>query len=259
MSVHRPCVRENQGDGLGGRLGFGLGLRMAAFKHENPDLGMEDERWTTLSKWAQSAGMSWGGWKVGMAPTGIRGAIATRNIERGEVIVAAPKDATIFTQIGQKIPFPVSFMSEEAWDSLDERFWNTKMALRLLYEKRIGEQSTFRDYISVLPEAFTTTLFFKDQEIPELQVIPPAHPSLCTSERWLSWLHQTLCAECRCPHLPSKCVPVLFQWGPLMQTAIDDKLFYSWIYDKVVESMPKPFSQEEFFWALACAGSRTCE
>lgn len=42
-----------------------------------------------------------------------------------------------------------------------------------------------------------------------------------------------------------------------MQTAMDDKLFYSWIYDKVVESMPEPFSQKEFFWALACAGSRT--
>jgi hypothetical protein len=168
----RPRVKETVGARLGGGGGrLGLGLRMAAFKHENPDLGMDDERWTTLTKWAQKSGMSWGGWKVGVAPTGIRGAIATRDIERGEVIVAAPKHATIFTQIGQKIPFPESFMSEEAWDSLDERFWNTKMALRLLYEKRLGEESAFKDYISVLPDDFTTTLFFKEQEIPELQVM----------------------------------------------------------------------------------------
>ena len=174
LCAGRPRVKETVGARLGGEGGrLCLGLRMAAFKHENPDLGMDDERWTTLTKWAQKSGMSWGGWKVGVAPTGIRGAIATRDIERGEVIVAAPKHATIFTHIGQKIPFPESFMTEEAWDSLDERFWNTKMALRLLYEKRLGEESAFKNYISVLPDDFTTTLFFKEHEIPELQVINP--------------------------------------------------------------------------------------
>lgn len=45
-----------------------------------------------------------------------------------------------------------------------------QMALRLVYEKRLGASSKFADYISVLPDAFTTLLSFSESEIPELQV-----------------------------------------------------------------------------------------
>ena len=46
------------------------------------------------------------------------------------------------------------------------------MALRLVYEKRLGVDSKFAPYVSVLPEwdEFTTSLTFKDDELQELQV-----------------------------------------------------------------------------------------
>lgn len=176
----------------------------------------QDPKWSELASWATESGLKWQKWVVGEVAgiQGLRGAIATQNLKEDEVIVSAPPEATIMVRVNDPCPFPASFLSAEYWDEMSE-FWNMRMGLRLLFEKRKGDESTFAPYIKVLPEAFTTPMCWTDAEVQELQ------------------------------------------WEPLIEDINVERTYFAYEGKRLQKAMQDPPTQEELFWALSCAGTRS--
>ena len=127
----------------------------------------EGEGWAALEQWGKSKGMSWSSWKVGEI-NGIRGAVATCNIKEGDVLVRAPPQALLMVSPGETCPLPPEFIDAKYWDSMQD-YWNVRLALRLLYEVRLGADSQWKPYIDVMPASFSTPINWSDRELSELQ------------------------------------------------------------------------------------------
>lgn len=130
----------------------------------------EGAEWTALENWARSQGLSYSGWKVGEI-NGIRGAVATKSLQAGDVIVTAPKHSVLMVREGDSCPLPPDFINAQYWDEMVE-YWNIRMALRLLYEKSLGDASSWKAYLDVMPASFSTPLNWADAEVQELQFAP---------------------------------------------------------------------------------------
>ena len=130
----------------------------------------EGVAWTALESWARQSGLSYSGWKVGEI-NGIRGAVATKSLKAGDILVTAPKASVLMVRAGDQCPLPPDFINAQYWDEVAD-YWNIRMALRLLYEKRLGETSWWKAYLDVLPRSFSTPLNWAEEELEELQFAP---------------------------------------------------------------------------------------
>jgi hypothetical protein len=72
---------------------------------------------------------------------------------------------------GDSCPLPADFIDPLYWDEISE-YWNLRMALRLLYEKRLGKESSWKAYLDVMPTSFATPLNWSDEEVSQLQFAP---------------------------------------------------------------------------------------
>jgi hypothetical protein len=99
------------------------------------------------------------------------GAVATQDIEAGHVLVKAPLDSVLMVSEADSCPLPEDFIDPKYWDGISE-YWNLRMALRLLYEKRLGADSSWKAYLDVMPTSFTTPLNWSDEEVAQLQFLP---------------------------------------------------------------------------------------
>ena len=165
----------------------------------------EGKDWATLENWAKGNGMSWNSWKVGEV-NGIRGAVATRRIRAGEVIVRAPAEAVLLVGPGDECPLPPEFVEAKFWDEM-QNYWNVRMALRILYEKRLGTASAWKPYIDVMPASFSTPLNWSDRELAELQ-FPPLVDELRVERAYFA--HE---ADRLQKHMPDPVTQAEFFWA----------------------------------------------
>jgi hypothetical protein len=125
-------------------------------------------KYQQLASWAFARGIHFHRWQVGDVGGGLRGAIATKNIGEGCVLVSAPPAAVLSVQEADACPLPESFVQPEYWDRMAKK-WEIRMALLLLYEMRLGEESAWAPYIEILPKEFGLPLTFSEEELEELQ------------------------------------------------------------------------------------------
>lgn len=204
LSRGSPKRRENSGYARSRARQASLMLRAAL---------AEGVAWTALESWARQSGLSYSGWKVGEI-NGIRGAVATKSLKAGDILVTAPKRSVLMVRAGDQCPLPPDFIDAQYWDEVAD-YWNIRMALRLLYEKSLGENSSWKAYLDVMPRSFSTPLNWADKELEELQ------------------------------------------FAPLIQELSSESAYFKSQAQRMQRFLAQPIAQEEVFWALSCAGSRT--
>ena len=62
-----------------------------------------------------------------------------------------------------------TFISDELWAKAGDERWALRVALVLLYEKSLGRDSKFHEYIEQLPKSFENLGTWTEEEIRELQ------------------------------------------------------------------------------------------
>ena len=97
-----------------------------------------------------------------------RGVKATSDISAGDDLVRLPRRATMLVIEGQKNPHE-TFISDELWAKAGDERWALRVALVLLYEKSLGRDSKFHEYIEQLPKSFENLGTWTEEEIRELQ------------------------------------------------------------------------------------------
>jgi len=142
-------------------------LAMVAPGQQKVQVRSWEQSWLQLVDWAEKEKIKWSGFKVDDVG-GYRGAIATRSLKEEDVIVVSPRESTLLVQEHDECPFPPDFLDPQYWDEIHE-YWNLRMALRLIYEKRRGEESKWYQYIQILPTNFDVPLLFSQDELKELQ------------------------------------------------------------------------------------------
>lgn len=114
--------------------------------------------------WAQQAGIKF----ECTAPAtfgALRGVSATSGIQPGDDIMCLPRAAALTLGPKQKCPFP-DFVAADYWASAP---WFVKMGLKLLHERRLGQDSNLRLYIEHLPAAVDVPVLWSDDELQALQ------------------------------------------------------------------------------------------
>ena len=112
-------------------------------------------KWQQFAEWARARGILFEKWQVGDVGGGLRGAIATEDVKLGSVLVSAPPDAVLSVREADACPLPRSFIDPAYWNSMSKK-WEMRMALLLLYEKKLGTHSSWAPYLDVLPQSLAS-------------------------------------------------------------------------------------------------------
>ena len=124
-----------------------------------------------MSRWGESRGV-WCPWDV-VERGGDRTVVAREAHRGGDVICRVPKDlaweasADMPPKVGAGFVLPTYWMGADA--TSEKKGWYVKLALKLLYEKSLGEQSEWAAYLSLLPTHLDTLVHFGDAELEDLQ------------------------------------------------------------------------------------------
>lgn len=94
-----------------------------------------------------------------------RGMLATQDIECGEVCVSVPLRFLITTETALASELGDFFLKNKHSFQHPVQI----LVVFLLFEKSKGLKSFWHPYINILPTQFTTTLYFTEQELEELQ------------------------------------------------------------------------------------------
>lgn len=88
-----------------------LGRRSkAALALVDPSFTGDASRWETFEKWSNARGICFEHWQVGDVGNGLRGAVASRNVKEGSVLVSAPPDAVLSVREADACPLSRSFV-----------------------------------------------------------------------------------------------------------------------------------------------------
>ncbi|PHH73734.1 hypothetical protein CDD80_3612 [Ophiocordyceps camponoti-rufipedis] len=102
-----------------------------------------------------------------------RGIVATRDIPADSLLFSIPRKAILSvetSELRQRLP-ELFEPSEDDGDEDEEQglsSWSA-MILVLIYEHLLDQDSSWKPYLSILPETFDTPMFWTDDEITELQ------------------------------------------------------------------------------------------
>lgn len=97
-----------------------------------------------------------------------RGTVAKKNIKTDEPLVTLPRDSALVVLEGQENPH-AEFISDALWEAAGEAKWALRVALVLLREYALGEESAFSAYVKQLPEVFNLIGSYSDEEIRLMQ------------------------------------------------------------------------------------------
>ena len=97
-----------------------------------------------------------------------RGVKATADIRSEDDLVRLPRAACMLVIEGQENPHE-EYISNELWAKAGDERWALRVALVLLYEKSLGRQSKFYEYIEQLPKSFENLGTWTEGEVRELQ------------------------------------------------------------------------------------------
>ena len=159
-----------------------------------------DPTWQNFKEWAEARCMHFEKWHTGDIGDGVRGAVATEEVQEGDLLVSAPPESVLTVREADSCPLPQSFIDPDYWESMAQK-WEMRMALLLLYEKKLGSQSTWAPYIEALPKELGLPLTFSIEELHELQF--PALIEEVRAEREF-WHKQFLILQNAMPNPPSE-------------------------------------------------------
>lgn len=155
-----------------------------------------------FNEWCSSKGVQRAAWDIGYLDGGVeRGGFALKDIPENTILISVPLNASIVCAFESPCPYPPSFASPDIWI---EGTWDIRMALRLLYERHLGQESTLKEYIRVLPSYIPSLIHYSSEELAELQdpeLEDRAHrtqqsarakfdrvaPAIATPPTWATW------------------------------------------------------------------------
>ena len=121
-----------------------------------------------------------------MEKDGNRAVVSKQAIRAGEVICRVPASAAWLVSFDEPPAVPDSFVSQTFWNSVDvqekEKWWFVKLAVRLLYERSLGDQSNWAPYVSMMPSHVETLVHFSSQSLrlPESMTVEgPGQSPVC--------------------------------------------------------------------------------
>mmetsp|Transcript_11782 Transcript_11782/g.15376 ORF Transcript_11782/g.15376 Transcript_11782/m.15376 type:complete len:516 (+) Transcript_11782:46-1593(+) len=114
-------------------------------------------------EWAQQVGVK--GEKVKPSNfDGLRGMAVTEKIRAGDDFITVPNSKAIVTTTDQVNPMP-DILNSEDWRTAK---WYLRLALLLLQEKSLGQQSNLFHYVQQLPASFSTPFHWSEEDIERL-------------------------------------------------------------------------------------------
>lgn len=139
-----------------------LVLRCAA--KDAPPTYLEDSVTKGLLSWASGVGISCSKLKPATFG-GLRGMVATADIKTDDLLVSVPKQAAITLAPKQRNPCR-DFVTDEYWGAAP---WFVKLAVRLLYEQRLGASSSKQPYLASLPSRVDVPVLWRRELVQQLQ------------------------------------------------------------------------------------------
>lgn len=104
--------------------------------------------------------------KLDQNSCGLRGVVATEDIDYGESFLKVPRDLSLYVTEDEQCTMN-DFIDPELWS---QETWYVKLALKLLREKYLDKLSKWKPYIDVLPKALSTGLvYWSPSELAQLQ------------------------------------------------------------------------------------------
>jgi hypothetical protein len=161
-----------------------LVLRCAA--KNTPPTFLEDSVTKGLLSWASGVAISCSKLKPATFG-GLRGMVASADIKTDDLLVSVPKQAAITLAPKQRNPCR-DFVTDEYWGAAP---WCVKLAIRLLYEQRLGASSSKQPYLASLPSRVDVPVLWRRELVQQLQYPHLVHQVSC------------LCGGVRQPVLPA--------------------------------------------------------
>jgi hypothetical protein len=97
-----------------------------------------------------------------------RGVVAKRNVKENEALVTLPRGSALVVLEGQSNPH-VEFITDALWEAAGESKWSLRVALVLLREVALGNESEFAAYVKQLPQVFNLIASYSDEEVKAMQ------------------------------------------------------------------------------------------
>ncbi|XP_067011373.2 actin-histidine N-methyltransferase [Anabrus simplex] len=123
--------------------------------------------------WMRQHGAEINGIKIGQFPAYEYGLQAEKDLEEGELMIAVPRKLMLTTEtIADSVLGPLLRK-----DAMLQHMPNVALSLLLLVEK-FSPSSFWKPYLAILPQEYTTVLYFKTHELQELKGSPSLEPAL---------------------------------------------------------------------------------
>lgn len=123
--------------------------------------------------WMQQNGAEVNGVKIAQFPGFEYGLQAEKDFEEGDLMIAVPRKLMLTTEtVKDSVLGPLLRK-----DAMLQHMPNVALSLLLLVEK-FSPNSFWKPYISILPQEYTTVLYFKTHELQELKGSPSLEPAL---------------------------------------------------------------------------------
>ncbi|BDA48434.1 probable actin-histidine N-methyltransferase [Coccomyxa sp. Obi] len=119
---------------------------------------------------------------------GLRGMAATADIAGGDVLVSLPVTAALVVSPKERSQLPASFCSGAFYS---KKPWYVQMALKLLYERKLGPESKLAPYVAALPAEFSTPLSWTEAQLQALRY-PHLLQEVAAQREGLKKLHAEL-------------------------------------------------------------------
>ena len=106
--------------------------------------------WCNFERWLKGAGATCEAVTIAECDGGLRGIVTTRIVQPGEVLISIPRHAILDVDWSEESP------ASGLWRDVEAPFelpGYAKLALAVLHEVRLGENSSFAHYIRLLPSA----------------------------------------------------------------------------------------------------------
>ena len=127
--------------------GFGGSKQSQGVRSKQP------KDWRTFERWLTSNGAELEAVMLSEFGDGLRGVVATRDIQTGEVLISIPRELILDVADAEMSPVSGIWKMGCSPQETPPLPGYAKLALALIYESRLGDTSTRRPYIQMLPSA----------------------------------------------------------------------------------------------------------
>lgn len=145
-AAKKKVAKKKPSGGFGAKKAGGFGAAPAAKKQK--ELSPERQQWVEFMDWVTTSGGSVDSVRLADCGGGLRGLQATRDLSMGDEIIRIPR--AIMLDVARAEASPISGVWK---DCADELPGYVKIALAVIYERRLGADSDLVPYLGMLPTA----------------------------------------------------------------------------------------------------------